>query len=63
MKEANEEKLRQHIADFYNSDFNSKGGNLWNSLTEEQKLEVYLSYLESQDDNNLIDWKDVKDKP
>lgn len=44
-------------------DFLSKEGQIWKSLTEEQKKEVYLSYEESKGDNNLIDWEEVKRKP
>jgi hypothetical protein len=35
-------------------------GGFWSSLTEEQKREVYLSYEESEDDNNLVDWNEIK---
>jgi hypothetical protein len=37
-------------------------GQIWKTLTEEQKKEVYLSYEESQDDKNLISWDTVKKK-
>jgi len=38
-------------------------GQIWKTLTEAQKAEVYLSYQESEDDQNLIDWDDIKNKP
>jgi hypothetical protein len=41
---------------------NEQEGQIWKTLTEEQKNEVYLSYKESQDDKNLIDWETVKKK-
>lgn len=37
-------------------------GNIWNSLTEEQKQRVITADLESEDENNLIDFEDLKDK-
>jgi len=39
---------------------NAQEGQIWKTLTEEQKKEVYLSYEESKNDDNLIDWEDVK---
>ena len=37
-------------------------GNVWDTLTEDQKKEVILAYEESEDDNNLIDSKSVLNK-
>jgi hypothetical protein len=37
-------------------------GNVWDTLTEDQKKEVLLSYKESEDENNLIDSKSVLNK-
>ncbi len=37
-------------------------GNVWDTLTKDQKKEVLLAYEESEDDNNLIDTKSVLDK-
>jgi phage shock protein A len=36
--------------------------NVWDTLTEDQKKEVLLSYEESEDENNLIDTKSVLNK-
>lgn len=36
--------------------------NVWDSLTNEQKKEVLLSYEESEEDQNLIDNNSVMDK-
>lgn len=55
----NEELLRT-IYDFLKLRENSQAGRIWKSLTEEQKKEVFLSYEESGDDNNLISWEEVK---
>ena len=55
----NEELLRT-IYDFLKLRENSQEGRIWKSLTEEQKKEVFLSYEESEDDNNLISWEEVK---
>ncbi|MDI1324899.1 MAG: hypothetical protein PSV36_19300 [Algoriphagus sp.] len=56
------EELLQTIYDFLKLRENAKGGQIWESLTENQKKEVDLSYDESQDDNNLVDWEAVKKK-
>lgn len=37
-------------------------GKLWQSLTQEQRDEVLLSLIESDDDANLVDWETVKGK-
>jgi hypothetical protein len=56
------EQLLRAIYDFLKQRENSVEGQIWKTLTEEQKKEVYLSYEESKDDNNLIDWEDIKKK-
>lgn len=55
----NEELLRT-IYDFLKLRENSQEGRIWKTLTEEQKREVFLSYEESEDENNLISWEEVK---
>ncbi len=40
---------------------NSKS-NIWDTLSEEQKREVLLSYEESEDDSNLVDNDEVMEK-
>jgi hypothetical protein len=57
------EQLLRAIYDFLKQRENSVEGQIWKTLTEEQKREVYLSYDESEDDKNLINWEDVKKKP
>ena len=54
------EQLLHAIYDFLKQRMNSEEGQIWKSLTEEQKKEVYLSYQESENDDNLIKWEDVK---
>lgn len=56
------EQLLRVLYDFLKERENSVEGQFWKTLTEEQKKEVYLSYEESEDDNNLINWEDVKKK-
>ena len=57
------EQLLHAIYDFLKDRMNSEEGNIFRSLTEKQKKEVYLSYQESEDQDNLISWEDVKKKP
>lgn len=56
------EQLLHAVYDFLRQRMGSKEGEIWKSLTEEQKKEVYLSYAESENDDNLRDWEDVKKK-
>ena len=57
------EQLLHAIYDFLKGRLSSEEGQIWKSLTEEQKKEVYLSYQDSEDQHNLISWEDVKKKP
>jgi len=56
------EQLLRTIYDFLKQSEDAEEGQIWKTLTEEQKKEVYLSYEESQDDKNLKDWDTVKKK-
>ena len=56
------EQLLQTIYDFLKLSENSQEGQIWKSLTEEQKKEVYLSCQESEDDRNLVSWDEVNKK-
>jgi hypothetical protein len=56
------EQLLRTIYDFLKQRENAQEGQIWNTLTEEQKKEVYLSYEESQDDKNLINWESIMKK-
>jgi hypothetical protein len=56
------EQLLRTVYDFLKQSENVEEGQIWKTLNEDQKKEVYLSYEESQDDKNLIDWENVKKK-
>ena len=56
------EQLLQTIYDFLKLSENSQEGQIWKSLTKEQKKEVYLSCQESEDDRNLVSWDEVNKK-
>lgn len=49
------EQLLETIYDFLKTRETTEPGEIWNSLTEEQKKEVLLSFDESEDEKNLID--------
>ncbi len=49
------EQLLRTIYDFLKVRETSKSGNIWNSLTEQQKEEVLMAFDESENENNLID--------
>lgn len=55
-----DEQLLRTIYDFIKARENSREGEIWNTLTDEQKKEVYLSYEESEVDENLTDWDVIK---
>jgi len=56
----NNEELLRTVYDFLKLRENSEEGRIWKTLTEDQKKEVYLSYEESEDERNLVDWQTVK---
>ena len=56
----NNEELLRTVYDFLKLRENSEEGRIWKTLTEDQKKEVYLSYEESEDERNLVDWETVK---
>jgi hypothetical protein len=56
------EQLLRTIYDFLKQGLTDVEGQNWQTLSEEQKKQVYLSYEESKDDKNLINWDDLKKK-
>jgi len=62
LNEIEDEQLLRTVYDFLKQTENTEEGQIWKTLTEDQKKEVYLSYEESNDDKNLIEWEDVKKK-
>ncbi|MCO4291378.1 hypothetical protein NF867_00695 [Solitalea sp. MAHUQ-68] len=56
------EQLLRTIYDFLKHGENTEEGQIWKTLTEEQKKEVYLSYEESEDESKLLNWDDIKKK-
>jgi hypothetical protein len=57
-----DEQLLRAVYDFLKEHENAETGQLWKTLTDEQKTAVYASYEESKDDNNLTAWEDIKMK-
>ena len=53
------EQLLKTIYDFLKVRETNKPGNLWSSLSEDQKKEIFLAYEESEDENNLVDREKV----
>jgi hypothetical protein len=49
------EQLLETIYDFLKTRETTRPGEIWNSLTDEQKREVVLSFEESEDEKNLVD--------
>jgi hypothetical protein len=56
------EQLLRALYDFLKIRTTSKPGQLWNSLTEEQKKEVLSAYDESEDQDNLVERDQVYKK-
>ncbi len=56
------EQLLRTFYDFLKQSETAKEGQIRKALYEEQKKEVYLTYEESREDKNLIDWETVKKK-
>jgi len=57
-----DEQLLRAVYDFLKQREGAEVGQIWKTLTDEQKKEVYASYEESKDDNSLTSWEDVKKK-
>lgn len=57
-----DEQLLRTVYEFLKAGETVEQGEIWKTLTDDQKKEVYSSYEESQDDKNLIEWENVKKK-
>lgn len=53
------EQLLRTLYDFLSQEQN-KQGNIWSSLSEFEKSEVFMSYTESENVENLNSWDKVK---
>ncbi len=62
IEQIDNEQLLQTVYDFLKQREDSKEGEFWKSLTEDQKREIYLSFEESEDDKGLIAWDSLKKK-
>jgi outer membrane PBP1 activator LpoA protein len=56
------EQLLRSVHDFLVEHEQAKEGQIWRTLTEEQKHDVLASYAESEDEQNLLSWKELKAK-
>ena len=56
------EQLLRTLYDFLKQREHAQEGQIWKTLTDEQKDELYLSYKESEDEKNLIDWETLRKK-
>ncbi len=57
-----DEQLLRALYDFLKQSEGAEGGQIWKTLTAEQKKEVYASYEKSKNYNSLTSWDDVKKK-
>jgi hypothetical protein len=62
LEKIEDEQLLRTIYDFLKQGENTKTGQIWKSLSEDQKKEVYESYEESEHDTNLTNWNEIKKK-
>jgi hypothetical protein len=62
LEETDDEQLLRTIYDFIKQSEKLEEGQIWKTLTEEQKRQVYASYEESEQDANLKSWGEVKKK-
>ena len=62
LEKIEDEQLLRTIYDFLKQGENTEVGQIWKTLSEDQKKEVYQSYEESESDANLTSWEDIKKK-
>jgi hypothetical protein len=54
------EQLLRTVYDFLVQGQNNANGKIWNSLTEFEQNEVFISYKESENVENLKSWENIK---
>jgi len=59
MENIEDERLLQSLYDFLKSHEIGKTSSLWDKLTNDEKEQILLSYEESENEENLIPYKDV----
>ncbi|MGC3945540.1 MAG: hypothetical protein QM762_13655 [Chryseolinea sp.] len=57
-----DERLLHAIHAFLEERVTQETGKIWEKLTDDQREEVLLAYEESENEENLIDWEEVKKK-
>lgn len=60
LEEIEDERLLRAIHSFLEERVTHETGRIWDKLTDEQREEVLLAYEESENEENLIDWEEVK---
>lgn len=60
LEEIEDERLLRAIHAFLEERVTQGTGGIWEKLTDEQREEVLLVYEESENEENLIDWEEVK---
>lgn len=56
------EQLLRTIHDFLKDAEKQDQGRIWDTLTADQKSDIYFSFAESEVDQKLIDWENLKKK-
>jgi len=54
------EQLLRTVYDFLVQGQNNQVGSIWQSLTEDEKNEVFMSYKESENSENINKWDNIK---
>jgi hypothetical protein len=60
LEEIDDEQLLRTVYDFLKE--SNSDGKFWQTLTEKQKDEIYLSFSESENEENLKSWDELKKK-
>jgi len=62
LEEIEDVRLLRAIHSFLEERVTHETGGIWEKLSDEQREEVLLAYEESENEENLIDWEEVKKK-